>query len=86
MHTIAVIAAGLGLLAVCALAGRFLGGAVGAANGALLFLPAWLVGAAINLYVGVKRAGYSFADEAPVFVVVFAIPGAIALLAWWRLR
>jgi hypothetical protein len=25
-------------------------------------------------------------DEAPVFVVVFAIPAAVALMAWSRLR
>jgi hypothetical protein len=38
------------------------------------------------MYVGVKRAGYSVAEEAPVFLVVFAIPAAAALLAWWKLR
>jgi len=38
------------------------------------------------MYIGVKRAGYSVADEAPVFLVVFAVPAALALLLWWKLR
>jgi hypothetical protein len=33
----------------------------------------------------VSKAGYSVADEAPVFAIVFAIPAAIALLVCWRL-
>jgi hypothetical protein len=31
----------------------------------------------------VTRAGYSFAEEAPVFGVVFAVPVAVALPVWW---
>jgi len=38
------------------------------------------------MYIGVKRAGYSVADEAPVFLVVFAVPAALALLLWWKVR
>jgi hypothetical protein len=47
------------------------------------FLPLWLIGAGINMWIGVTRAGYSVADEALVFAVVFAIPAAAALLVWW---
>lgn len=66
--------------------GFLLGGASGIASAALLFLPLWLIGAGINMYLGVARAGYSVADEAPIFLVVFAIPAAIALLVCWRFR
>ena len=86
MHTLIVIAVGFGLFGLCALLGRLLGGLSGAATAALIFLPLWFVGAAVNMYIGVKRAGYSVADEAPVLVVVFAIPAAAALVAWWKLR
>jgi hypothetical protein len=86
MHTLIVIAVGFGLFGLCALVGRLLGGMSGAASGALIFLPLWLIGAGVNMYIGVTRAGYSVADEAPVFVVVFAIPAAAALFAWWKLR
>jgi hypothetical protein len=48
---------------------------------ALWFLPGWLLVAAINMWIGVSRAGYSVAAEAPIFLVVFAVPAAVALLA-----
>jgi hypothetical protein len=86
MHTVIVLAVGFGLLGLCALVGRVLGGAPGAAIAALVFLPLWFIGAGINMYIGVKSAGYSVADEAPIFLIVFAIPAATALLAWWNLR
>jgi hypothetical protein len=86
MHTIIVVALGLGLLALCALVWRMLGGASGTSTAALLFLPVWLVGAAINMYIGVKRAGYSVAEETPIFLIVFAIPAAAAVFAWMKLR
>ena len=77
MHTLKVIAGGLVLLGLCVVIGR--------ATGARLFLPLWLVAAGFNMWYGVSRAGYSVAEEAPVFLYVFAIPAAVALLALWRL-
>jgi len=38
-----------------------------------------------NMYVGVKSAGYPVSEETPVLLLVFAIPAAVALLAWWKL-
>lgn len=86
MHTVMVVAAGFGLLGLFALAGRVLGGTSGIATAALIFLPLWFIGAGINMYIGVKRAGYSVAEEAPIFLVVFALPAAAALFGWWKLR
>jgi hypothetical protein len=86
MHTIIVLAIGFGLLGLCVIAGRLLGGTPGIATAALVFLPLWLVGAGINMVMGVKGAGYSVADEAPIFLLVFAVPAAAALIAWWTLR
>jgi hypothetical protein len=56
------------------------------ATAALVFVPLWWVCAGVNLYIGVKTAGYSVAEELPVLLVVFAIPTIIALGAWWGLR
>jgi hypothetical protein len=86
MHTIFVLGIGLGLLGVCDLMGHVLGDAPGTATAALVFLPLWFLGAGINLYLGVRRAGYSVADEAPIFLLVFAVPAAVAMLLFWKLR
>ena len=86
MHTLMVIGIGLLVLAVSAALGRAAGGHAGLLAALLAFLPVWFVGAGINLYIGVKRAGYSVADEAPIFAIVFAVPAAIALGIWWKLR
>jgi hypothetical protein len=66
--------------------GHALGGTAGAARFALYFLPVWLLGAAANLLIGVKSAGYSAADEFPVLLIVFTVPAAAAVLAWWKLH
>jgi hypothetical protein len=84
MHTLKVILGGLALLALCLAAGRWLaGGSSGLVLGAKVFLPLWLLGAGANLWVGVTRAGYSVAEELPVFAVVFAVPAALAGVVWW---
>ena len=88
MHTIKVIVGGLVLLALCLLIGRWIGGptpAIGLARAAQVFIPLWLVAAGINMWVGVSKAGYTVAEEAPSFVVVFAVPAAVAVLVLWRL-
>jgi hypothetical protein len=87
MHTVKVIAGGFVLLALCLLIGRLVGGpapAAGAAGAAKLFIPLWLVAAAINMWIGVSKAGYPVAEEAPIFLVVFAVPAAVALLLVWK--
>jgi hypothetical protein len=86
MHTVIVIGIGLLLLGVCVLVGRLLGGAAAAASGALVFLPLWVVGAAVNMYIGVTRAGYSVSEEAPIFLIVFGVPAAAALVGWRSLH
>lgn len=86
MHTILIIAGGLVLLAICLLLGWRASKAdrtAGFARAARLFLPGWLLAAVINLGFGVSR-GHSFIQELPTFLVVFAIPAAVAVLIWWR--
>jgi len=85
MHTLMVLTVGFLILAALVAIGRSRGRA-GIGTGALVFLPLWLVGAAINMYVGVARAGYGVADEFPVFLVVFGVPAIAALFIWWTHR
>jgi hypothetical protein len=87
-HTLKVIVGGLVLLGLFLLAGRFLSAATPAAAmaaAARWFIPVWLIGAAINMYVGVARAGYTVAEEAPIFLLVFAVPAAVAAMLAWGL-
>jgi hypothetical protein len=86
MHTIKVITLGFAVLVACGAAGYLTAGTTGLSRAALIFLPVWAIGAGINMYLGVKRAGYSIADEAPIFLLVFAVPAAIALGAWFKYR
>ena len=87
MHTVKVIVVGFALLALCLVAGRLLGGAGQStllARSALIFVALWFVGAGINMWMGVSRAGYSVKEEIPFFFIVFLIPAAVALFVWWR--
>jgi len=86
VHTAIVIGVGLLVLAACLLVGRLLGGPGALPIAALVFLPLWLLGAGVNMAIGVKRAGYSVTEEAPVSLVVFAVPALVALLLRWRLQ
>src|SRR5262245_60338757 len=79
VHTIMVIAGGLALLAACLIVGRFV---ATVSKGALAFLPLWLIGAGLNMWIGVTRAGYPISAELPIFLLVFGVPAALALCAW----
>ncbi|MGL4291069.1 MAG: hypothetical protein ACRCVA_32260 [Phreatobacter sp.] len=86
MHTVIVIAGGLLALAVFVLVARFFGGDASGAIGTAvkIFLPVWLVCALVNMWIGVSRAGYSVADEAPILALVFGLPALAGLFIWWK--
>ena len=87
MHTIMVLAGGFALLGICQLVGKFAGGSSAArAKAALAFLPLWLIGAGVNMWVGVATAGYTVQQELPIFLGIFAMPAAVALAIWWKAR
>ena len=48
------------------------------------FVALWLIVAALNMWAGVAKAGYSLAEELPIFLLIFAVPAASALLIKWR--
>jgi hypothetical protein len=86
MHTLKVIFGGILFLKVCLLLGRWIGGAAAKVVATTIhyFLALWLVATLINMWVGVSNAGYSIKDEAPVALLVFAVPAIIAIGIWWR--
>lgn len=85
MHTLNVLIGGFALLGLGLLVGRWAGGTAAMARVALFFVPVWLIVALVNMYIGVSHAGYSMAAETPIFLVIFAIPVAVALTARTRL-
>jgi len=85
MRTAIIIVAGLVIAAVFIFAGRLLGrGPESMALGAKIFIPLWFIAAAINMWLGVAKAGYPFMEELPIFLVIFALPAAAAGFIWWR--
>jgi hypothetical protein len=86
MRTAIIIAGGFVLLAIFAFGARLLGGAgvQSMALGAKIFIPLWFLAALINMWIGVSRAGYSVAEELPIFLLIFALPAAAAAFVWWR--
>jgi hypothetical protein len=87
MRTMVIILGGFVLLAVCIVVARRLGGGAAAPIGSAvaIFIAAWFVLAAINMWFGVARAGYSFREELPIFLVIFLVPAAAAVFLGWRL-
>ena len=49
------------------------------------YVVVWLAIAAFNMWVGVAKAGYSTIEELPVFLLIFAVPVALAAVLRWRL-
>ena len=81
MHTVLVILSGLVLMAV--VYGVALWRGTSLRRAFPLFAILWAATAAINLWVGVAHAGYSLAEELPIFAVVFGVP---CLVAWLLAR
>lgn len=86
MRTLWILAGGFALLAVAFGVAKTLPGAgpLGATGTIALFLVVWLVLAAANMYLGVTQAGYSVREELPIFLLVFLVPAAAALLLRWK--
>lgn len=86
MRTAFIIFGGILLFALCVAGRRWLGGPgpESIAAAVRIFVPIWLGAALLNMYVGVRRAGYTVAEEFPIFLIIFAVPAAVALLVWWK--
>ena len=48
------------------------------------FIAIWLVVAGFNMWAGVAKAGYSAAEELPIFLLIFGVPTVAALLLKWK--
>jgi hypothetical protein len=50
----------------------------------ILYVALWVAIAGANMWVGVARAGYSVAEELPIFALIFGIPAAVAIVLKWK--
>jgi len=83
MRTLIIIVGGLVVLLAFTLVAHFAGGKrndVGKV--AKYFIPLWFCAAAINMYIGVTRAGYSAMEELPIFLLIFGLPATGAIVVW----
>jgi hypothetical protein len=49
-----------------------------------VFAAIWFVVAAANMWMGVSQAGYSFQEELPIFLLIFLLPVAVAVIVNWK--
>ena len=49
------------------------------------FIAVWFLAAASNMWIGVSQAGYSFQEELPIFLLIFPLPAAVAVIVNWKL-
>lgn len=86
MRTALFLAAGFLLLGAVLLLGKLFSsnypGATFAAT--VAYVALWLIVAGANMWVGVAKAGYSAGEELPIFLLVFGVPAAAAILLKWK--
>ena len=82
MRTATLILIGLALLAISVLIAKRVdkpGGTV-VEETTLGFITIWFLAIATILWAGVAKGGYTFREELPFAVLVFAVPAAAAVL------
>jgi len=82
MRTALFLIAGLLLLAASLLLGRLFSTNYPSATAAatVVYVALWLIIAGANMWVGVARAGYSVTEELPIFLLIFGLPVAVAIV------
>ena len=87
MRTLILIAAGFALWGTLVGLAKAFGPAPTRMRAAtLIFVVLWGVIAAVNMAIGVSRAGYSVAEELPIFFLIWLAPVVPALLLRRRLE
>lgn len=86
MRTALIIFAGLVLWALCLGVAKLVSSSSPATLTAAtaLFVVAWLLVAAANMWFGIHGAGYFFKDELPIFLLIALLPIAVAVIVRWK--
>jgi len=86
MRTALFLVAGLLLLGAALLLGKLFSSQYPGATfvATLGYVALWFIVSGANMWVGVARAGYSVTEELPIFLLIFGVPAAAAILLKWR--
>lgn len=86
MRTVIIVLGGVVLWAACPEIAKLLAGSSTSSmtTPTVAFVAIWLVAAASNMWVGVSKAGYSFEEELPIFLLIFLVPAAAAVFVKWK--
>lgn len=86
MRTLLFLVAGLLLLAGFLLLARLFSPNYPDATrlATIAYVSLWFMIAGANMWVGVARAGYSVTEELPIFLLIFGLPAAAAILLKWK--
>jgi hypothetical protein len=82
MRTVIIIVAGFVLWGLCLAVANFTKVSLTTATGVFVLL--WLIAAAVNLWAGVTKAGYTFQEELPIFLLIFLLPTLVASFVTWK--
>jgi hypothetical protein len=86
MRTALFLVAGFLFLAASLLLGRLFSANYPGATvvASVVYVAFWFIIAGTNMWVGVARAGYSLAEELPIFLLIFGLPAAVAIILKWQ--
>lgn len=86
MRTGLFLLAGFLLLAASLILGRLFSANYPAAPlvAVVAYVALWFVIAGVNMWIGVAKAGYSVAEELPIFALIFLLPAAVGIVVKWK--
>jgi hypothetical protein len=86
VRTLIFLLGGLALWGACLGVGKLVASANASSMtiATTVFAVIWFIVAAANMWMGVSRAGYSFQEELPIFLLIFLLPVAVAVVVKWK--
>jgi hypothetical protein len=86
MRTGLFLLAGFLLLAASLLLGRLFSATYPTASvvATVAYVALWFVIAGANMWIGVAKAGYSIAEELPIFALICLLPAAVGIILKWK--
>ena len=85
MRTLLIVLIGFALWAACLWVANLVGkGGSSSTVATAVFVAIWFVAAALNMWIGVSHAGYSFQEELPIFLLIFFLPAVVAVFVNWK--